>query len=258
LNVDEANGGKQAIELLKAARGAGHAYRLVLLDAQMAEVNGFEVAELIQEQPDLAGAVIVMLTPGTPRSSTTPRNQLGIHAYLSKPIKRADLLETVRQVLIGEQVRTDSSTALTMPAETRRRWKILLAEDNLVNQKVAVRFLEKRGHTVFVAHSGTQALAAWRAQTFDLILMDVQMPEMDGFETTAAIREHEKAAGDHIPIIAMTAHALAGDRDRCLAVGMDDYVSKPITTANLFAAIERAMTLPKPSLADKAYQATSG
>ncbi len=133
----------------------------------------------------------------------------------------------------------------------------MLAEDNLVNQKVAVRFLEKRGHTVIVAHSGTQALAAWRAQTFDLILMDVQMPEMDGFKTTAAIREHEKARGRPHSHHRHDRSCPVGDRDRCLAVGMDDYVSKPITTINLFAALERAMSLPKPSVADKAYQASS-
>ena len=123
----------------------------------------------------------------------------------------------------------------------QRRFKILLAEDNLVNQKVAVRFLEKRGHTVVVAESGRQALDAWRKQPFDLILMDVQMPEMDGFEATALIREQEKSGAKHVPIIAMTAHAMVGDRERCLAAGMDDYVSKPINTTDLFAAIERLM-----------------
>ena len=104
-----------------------------------------------------------------------------------------------------------------------------------------MRLLEKRGHTVVVAESGKEALDAWRKQTFDLILMDVQMPEMDGFEATSVIREQEKSGTKHIPIIAMTAHAMVGDRERCLAAGMDDYVSKPIKAANLFAAIERAM-----------------
>jgi PAS domain S-box-containing protein len=127
------------------------------------------------------------------------------------------------------------------PAADQRRFRILLAEDNLVNQKVALRLLEKRGHCVVVAESGKKALDAWREQRFDLILMDVQMPEMDGFEATAKIRDHEKSGRDHIPIIAMTAHALVGDRERCLAAGMDDYVSKPISTRDLFAAIERVL-----------------
>ncbi len=128
-----------------------------------------------------------------------------------------------------------------VPAADHRRFKVLLAEDNLVNQKVAVRFLEKRGHTVVLAGSGEKALDAWRKQAFDIILMDVQMPEMDGFEATSRIREQEKSTRQHIPIIALTAHAMVGDRERCLAAGMDDYVSKPINADDLFAAIERLL-----------------
>jgi PAS domain S-box-containing protein len=131
--------------------------------------------------------------------------------------------------------------AVDVPAVDHRHFKVLLAEDNLVNQKVAVRFLEKRGHTVVLAESGNKALDAWRKQTFDIILMDIQMPEMDGFEATSRIREHEKSTGQHIPIIALTAHAMVGDRERCLAAGMDDYVSKPIDAADLFAAIDRLL-----------------
>jgi signal transduction histidine kinase/CheY-like chemotaxis protein len=126
-------------------------------------------------------------------------------------------------------------------AEHRRRFKILVAEDNLVNQKVAMRFLEKKGHTVILADSGRKALAAWQEQTFDLILMDVQMPDMDGFEATAAIRKQEKPGGKHVPIIAMTAHAMVGDRDRCVAAGMDDYISKPVNSDDLFEVIQRLM-----------------
>ncbi len=127
------------------------------------------------------------------------------------------------------------------PTPDQRRFKILLAEDNPVNQRVAVRFLQKKGHTVVVAESGKKALDAWGKQTFDIILMDVQMPEMDGFEATARIREHEESTSEHIPIIALTAHAMVGDRERCLAAGMDDYVSKPIVPDDLFAAIQRLL-----------------
>ena len=130
-------------------------------------------------------------------------------------------------------------------SQTGSVFKILLAEDNRINQRVAQRLLEKRGHTVVLAESGTEALKAWQKQSFDLILMDVQMPEMDGFEATAKIRNQEKP-GNHIPIIAMTAHALVGDRERCLAAGMDDYVSKPINSTDLFAAIDRTMPPPQP------------
>ena len=132
-------------------------------------------------------------------------------------------------------------TAVHVPAADHRHFKVLLAEDNLVNQKVAVRFLEKRGHTVVLAESGNKALDAWRKQAFDIILMDVQMPEMDGFEATARIREQEKSTSQHIPIIALTAHAMVGNRERCLAAGMDDYVSKPINATDLFAAIDRLL-----------------
>ncbi len=131
--------------------------------------------------------------------------------------------------------------AVPVPAADHRRFKILLAEDNLVNQRVAVRFLEKRGHTVVLAESGEKALDAWRKQAFDIILMDVQMPDMDGFEATSRIRGNEKSTGKHIPIVALTAHAMVGDRERCLAAGMDDYVSKPINADDLFAAIDRLL-----------------
>ncbi len=122
--------------------------------------------------------------------------------------------------------------------ENRRRLRILLAEDNPVNQKVAVRMLEKRGHNVTVASNGAEAVAAVAAGEFDLVLMDVQMPEMDGFEATAAIREQERETGRHLPIIAMTAHAMEGDREKCLAAGMDGYVAKPVASRELFAVIE--------------------
>jgi two-component system sensor histidine kinase/response regulator len=144
-----------------------------------------------------------------------------------------------RPVLIGKQ--SGLGFAGHAVAEEPRRLKILVAEDNLVNQRVATRILEKKGHTVVLAESGKKVLAAWQQQSFDLILMDVQMPDMDGFEATAAIREQEKFGAKHVPIIAMTAHAMVGDRDRCLAAGMDDYVSKPINSNDLLAAIERVM-----------------
>jgi two-component system, sensor histidine kinase and response regulator len=181
--------------------------------------------------------------------------ELGIKAYLSKPIKRADLLEAIKLALFGQLDAVKQSVTAVAPAADQQHFKILLAEDNLVNQKVATRFLEKRGHTVFVADTGKKALEAWREQSFDLILMDVQMPEMDGLEATAMIREQELvrkleySTEKHLPIIAMTAHAMVGDRDRCIAAGMNDYVSKPINADDLFAAIDRVMGAPQASSA---------
>jgi PAS domain S-box-containing protein len=255
MKADEAKGGTQAIELLQAAKNAKHPYRLVLLDRQMAGVDGFDVAAQIQQDRGLAEAVVVMLTSGSLKDDVARSNELGVKAYLLKPIKRADLLEAIKLALIGPLETVKHSAATIAVAANQRHFKILLAEDNLVNQKVATRFLEKQGHTVFVADSGTKALEAWRQQTFDLILMDVQMPEMDGLEATAMIRQQEVVRNleqlieQHIPIIAMTAHAMVGDRDRCIAAGMNDYVSKPIRASDLFAAIDRVMDAPQTSSA---------
>ena len=241
MKADEAQGGSQAIELMEAAKNGGHPYRLVLLDAHMPEVDGFEVAARIQRDPGLAKAFVVMLTSAGSKGDAARCSELDIKAYLAKPIRRADLLEAIKLALIGQPEPAKPLSVTSSPATaSQRHFKILLAEDNLVNQKVAVRFLEKRGHTVVLVETGKQALAAWQQESFDLILMDVQMPEMDGFEATALIRKQETSrsqeiAGEqqqstaaHIPIVAMTAHAMVGDRERCLEAGMDDYVSKPI------------------------------
>jgi CheY-like chemotaxis protein len=234
--------------MLEEARSKGQPFRLVLLDAQMPEVDGFWVAEKIKKEPDLAGAVIVMLTSAGLRGDAARCRELGIRAYLPKPIRRADLLEAIRMVL-GPTVRPPESKSLVTVhtlREQRARLRILLAEDNAVNQKLAARLLEKRGHAVTVAGTGRTALESLEKQPFDLVLMDVQMPEMDGLEATVAIRELEKASGQHIPIIAMTANAMKGDRERCLAAGMDAYLSKPIQVKELFATMEEVMVQVEP------------
>jgi PAS domain S-box-containing protein len=242
----EVDGGRQALEYLKAANKAGHPYRLVLLDSQMPGMDGCDVAARIRQDPSLADVAVIMLTSAGSKIDAGRCVELGIKGYLPKPIKRAELLSAIKLALTGEWSAARPRPNMS-PAESQRQLNILLAEDNLVNQKVAVRFLEKHGHTVVIADSGIQAVARWREQPFDLILMDVQMPEMDGFEATAKIREQERIRGQdvlpsrHIPIIAMTAHAMVGDRDRCLAAGMDDYVSKPVKSDDLFAAITRAL-----------------
>jgi len=158
-----------------------------------------------------------------------------------KPIRQGELLQGICDILnLSTQVKAPLVTRHTL-REARNRARVLLAEDNAVNQTLAVRLLEKRGYIVSVAANGLEALAALDKQDFDVMLMDVQMPEMDGFGATLAIREKEKSTGGHIPIIAMTAHALKGDEERCLSVGMDAYISKPIRTNELFATIERVL-----------------
>jgi CheY-like chemotaxis protein len=166
-----------------------------------------------------------------------------VAAYLLKPIKQSELFDAVVMALGVTEV--EEEVPATPPAERPRlrRLRILLAEDSLVNQKLAVGLLEKHGHQVVVANHGREAIAAWESGEFDALLMDVQMPEMDGFEATAVIRAKESGTGNHVPIIAMTAHAMKGDRERCLQAGMDAYVAKPIRAGQLFEALET--TLPE-------------
>jgi two-component system sensor histidine kinase/response regulator len=193
----------------------------------------------------LYGAAIVMLTsPSDPQEAVRCR-ELGV-VWTAKPVMRTQLVEAARAAL-GESCLTPLALAVATTREIRAEpasastpsLRVLLAEDNLVNQRVAQVLLERRGHTVKVAATGREALAALERAEFDLVLMDAQMPEMDGFEASRAIREREKLSGGHIPIIALTANAMSGDRERCLAAGMDGYSSKPIRAEDLFREIER-------------------
>lgn len=244
LNPTQCEDGRGAVRCLEQAHAQGKPFRLVLLDAQMPEMDGFGVAEWIRKQPHLAGTIIIMLTSAGLRGDAARCRELGVQAYLPKPVRRADLLQSIR-VLCGAQTPGSNDLAvLTTHAlrENRARLRVLLAEDNLVNQTLAVRILQKRGHTVVVAENGRQAIDILGEQPFDLILMDMQMPELGGVEAAMLIREHEKSTHEHIPIIALTANAMSGDRESCLVSGMDDYVSKPIQVKELFAAIERALS----------------
>jgi signal transduction histidine kinase/CheY-like chemotaxis protein len=250
--------GRAALAEMKHAVASGKPYPLVLLDAMMPEMDGFTVAGQIKTNPALAGATIMMLSSADRNVDAKRCRELGIAVYLTKPIKQSELLNAILTVLgsagadsrspiMDNRMRIPENRALgNPPSEIQRPLRILLAEDNLVNQKLAVRLLQKRGHTVRVVGSGKEALRALENACFDLVLMDVQMPEMGGFEATAAIRERERATGTHIPIIAMTAHAMKGDRERCLEAGMDDYVSKPLDPKALFAAIEYAAPTVSP------------
>ena len=213
---------------------------LILLDAQMPQLDGFATAAKIKQDPELPTATIMMLTSGGQRGDADRCRQLGISAYLSKPVRQWELHEAILRILGFRPQKNESSSLVTRHSlkETSKRLRILLAEDNLVNSELALRILSKRGHSVVVAKNGLVALEELERQAFDLVLMDVQMPEMDGFEATAAIRKNEAITGTHIPIIAMTAHAMRGDRERCLGAGMDAYISKPTQSEELLKMVE--------------------
>jgi PAS domain S-box-containing protein len=241
-----AQGGAEALTLLEQAKTAGTPFRLVLLDGQMPGIDGFGVAERIKRDTPSAALSLIMLTSASLRGDAARCRELGISAYLNKPVKRSDLLEAIRDALGSQSASGQNPPVATIHSlrENSKRLSILLVEDNRVNEILAVRMLEKRGHHVTVARNGRTALAALEQQTPDLVLMDVQMPEMDGFEATATIRQNEQKGGKHLRIIAMTAHAMAGDKERCLAAGMDGYVSKPIQADLLFSAIEQVLSIP--------------
>jgi len=238
-----AEGGAIALELLRHAVEAGKPFPLVLTDAHMPQVDGFMLAQTIQHDPELAGVTILMLSSGAQSGEIARCRQLGVTTYLTKPVRQAELRQAIC-VALGQTANVTSATTgqkAAEPALGEPALRILVAEDNAVNQKVALRMLQKQGHLVTIVADGRQSLDALEHQDFDVVLMDVQMPEMDGFEATAIIREREKKSGGHIPIIAMTAHAMKGDEERCVAAGMDGYVSKPIHSETLISAIHRCL-----------------
>ncbi len=238
-------GARQALEELRRAANAGEPYPLVLLDSQMPDMDGFELADQVRNQPELVGATIMMLVSSDRQGSAERCREVGISACLMKPLKQSELLNTILDVLSTKESRRTRSSAPEPPEPStpgvERRLRILLAEDNTVNQRLAVRILEKRGHSVVVAWNGKEALAALEREPFDLVLMDVEMPEMGGFEATAYIRRREGDTGKHVPILALTAHAMKGDRERCLQAGMDGYVAKPIQARELYQAISELL-----------------
>jgi two-component system, sensor histidine kinase and response regulator len=235
------DGGAAALAELKRATAAGDPYPLVLLDAQMPEMDGFTLAEQIKREPDLAESTLMMLTSLGHQADAGRCRELGLANYLVKPVKQSELLRAVLASLGAARPGTASPVkhsrraggATTALAPTTGRLRILLAEDNAVNRLVAVRLLEKQGHSVDVACDGRQAVDALARGKFDLALLDVQMPELDGFEVAAAVRAQEEGTGQRLPLVALTAHAMQGDRERCLAAGMDGYVTKPIQMERL-------------------------
>jgi signal transduction histidine kinase/CheY-like chemotaxis protein len=245
-------GGKAGYDEIVRAKVAGEPYRLVLVDGQMPGMDGFTLVELIRDNPSLDGVIIMMLTSTEQRGDPGRCRQLGVGAQLTKPIRQSELLKAILG-LFGTPMPDESigpvQVDVTVPQRIKHqplktKLRILLVEDNVVNLKLALGMLTKRGHAVIVAENGREALSLLAqqrndgAQPYDLVLMDVQMPIMDGFEATAAIRAEEVLTGGHIPIIAMTAHAMKGDRERCLEAGMEGYISKPIHSTTLFETVE--------------------
>jgi PAS domain S-box-containing protein len=232
----------QALEKMREANSQDRPFEIVLTDSHMPDMDGFDLAEQIQKDKRIDSAVIMMLTSGDRPGDVSRCERLDIASYLLKPVKQSELLEAVVSVLHGEATpEADRENAVAGMGTSVSPLRILLAEDSLVNQKLAVALLERHGHDVRVANNGREAIAAVDSDDYDLVLMDVQMPTLDGFEATAAIRARERDTGRHIPIIAMTAHALKGDRELCLEAGMDEYISKPIRAESLFRSIQRVV-----------------
>ena len=234
-------GGAAALDKLRQARKTGTPFELVVIDSQMPRMDGFTLAKKIKTHPELAKTRILMLTSSGMRGDAARCRELGISAYLHKPVKQSELLHSILFVLGKSEHEEKNGYLVTRHSlrEARRPEKILVADDNRVNQKLAVHILENFGFSVDVAINGQEVLDKMKKSAFDIILMDVQMPEMDGLQAAAAIRRMEKRSGRHIPIIALTAHALKEDRERCLAAGMDDYISKPLKINDLLTKIER-------------------
>jgi two-component system, sensor histidine kinase and response regulator len=241
VKVVEAASAAEGLAAMRRATATRRTFDLAILDVQMPDMDGFELATAVRADPDLARTNLLVLTSAGQRGDGERCRELGIRGYLTKPMSRADLLEALGTVLAGPPATGEGTPEVVTRhtiVESRPSLRVLLAEDNPVNQQVAVAMLVKRGHEVHVVSNGREAVAAAQERDYDVVLMDIQMPELDGFEATKAIRAMPK--GETLRIIALTAHALSGERERCLANGMTDYLAKPFKGHELFAMVERA------------------
>jgi len=241
------NGGAAALAAMDRATNAANPFRLILSDVNMPDMDGFALFESTRSKPQHQHVPFILLTSASRPGDAARCREIGVSAHLIKPIKQSALLNAIMNVVAGRELageKPDTTREVRTTPSSDRVLRILLAEDNAVNQKFAVRTIEKAGHTVVVANNGREAVDAWQGETYDVVLMDVQMPEMDGFEATGRIRDLERERGEtqRTPIIAMTANAMKGDRERCMEAGMDGYVSKPVKRATLFAEIERVLS----------------
>lgn len=244
-----AEGGSEGLDLMRQRKGTGDPFDIILLDAHMPGMDGFAVAEQIRRDQDMKDSIILMLTSADIKGGPMRCKELDIDTYLVKPISQKELLEAISKALRRKQDHEEYKNyhgmrSIEKYAANGKKARILLAEDNLINQKVAVALLERKGHQVVAVSNGKEVLSLLeKDHDFDLILMDIQMPEMSGLEATGKIREREKTTGRHIPIIAMTAYAMKDDREKCMEAGMDGYISKPLNTQNLYDEIERFLEL---------------
>lgn len=240
--VTAAAGGQEAITELERAQKEGAPFALAILDGRMPDIDGFTLAGQIRSNPAFEGTALILLASAGLRGDAARCRELGIRAYLPKPIVPADLLDVIRRI-IGQLHSDNTQVAALLTRhslrEARRNLQILIAEDNAVDRTLAVRLLQKRGYTVETVETGRAVLEALENRHFDAILMDIQMPEMDGLQATFAIRDHERFTGQHVPIIAMTAYAMSGDKERCLAAGMDSYIAKPLNIQQLYQLIDQ-------------------
>jgi two-component system, sensor histidine kinase and response regulator len=238
--VDAVTSGAKALEILRNAHRAGDPFHVVLLDMQMPGMDGEQTARAIKSDPAVKDVKILILTSMGQRGDAARLEALGCSGYLLKPVKQQLLFDAIVAVLGQKEERNASLVTRHTVAEHRKLGlRVLLAEDNPINQKLAVVLLQKAGYSVDAVENGKEALEKVQSNSYSAVLMDVQMPEVDGLEATHQIREWEKETGRHIPIIAMTAHAMQGDRERCLEAGMDDYVTKPLEPKVLFSALDR-------------------
>lgn len=236
-----ANGVDEAIQALQQAQLSAQPIQLVLTDMYMPKRDGFDLIEWMRNNPEYADVKVMILSSGPRAEHRVRAAELKVASYLTKPIKQSTLFDAIATAIGPAETVTMAQTAPSTPdaSETVRPLQVLLADDNPVNQMTGTTMLEKLGHTVVVANNGREALEKIDTQTFDIVFMDVQMPEMDGMTATVEIRKREQAAGKHTPIVAMTAHAMKGDKEKCLEAGMDDYVSKPIRRQELADVIGR-------------------
>jgi CheY-like chemotaxis protein len=232
-----AAGASAALAEIGHAAAAGAPFRLMIVDAVMPGLDGRALAEKVRSGRTHPDCPIIMLVPASQVGIPAHERRLQAVQFLTKPAKYSELIDAVT-LAVADPCPGKKPAAADAVAAGIRPLDVLIAEDGVVNQEVALGLLETRGHRVAIADNGKEALAALERQRFDVVLMDLEMPEMDGLEATAAIRKKEKATGGHIPIIAMTAHAVQGFRDRCLAVGMDDCITKPIKPEEMFRAVE--------------------
>ena len=240
MRVESADGAAAALLSLQRNHQQGRDFDLIITDLHMPGIDGLDLSSQVRASSEFGDIPILLLSSSSQHSQPARFREAGITAALMKPVQPSELLNAILEVVHKPQEReVPEEVPTALPSERREGMKVLVAEDNLVNRTLAKKLLEKQGHTVVIAENGREALELLQREAVDLILMDVQMPEMDGLEATAAIRKNEKSTGAHLPIVALTAHAMKGDRERCLEAGADDYLTKPINTQELLAVLGR-------------------